>query len=120
MSKPNKRRVRMDQFKSQIADAVLADDRLVEIAVSDSESVWIKIPLMLADDDDFPQRLREAEDGAALALVILSGHPDVSAEEQWATWTAAGYDEIDLATLFGTENQAAQERLKNFRYAAGR
>ena len=116
MGEPARRVIRMDEFKRQIAEAVLTDDHLVEVEAAPGKSVWIKIPLNLDDDDDYPQRLRAAKGGEDLALVILSGHPDRTAQQQWEEWTSAGLTAGDLAVVFGTESQAAQERLGNFRY----
>lgn len=111
-----RRVVRMDEFRKQIDEAVIGADHLVEVEAAPGKSVWIKIPLNLAEDDDYPARLQAASTGKDLALVILSGRPGVTAQEQWETWSDAGWDENDLAVVFGTENKAAQERLGNFRY----
>ncbi|MFJ2518651.1 hypothetical protein ACIOWF_06735 [Cellulosimicrobium cellulans] len=120
MGKPNRRRVRMAQFKQQVAEHVLPEDQLVPVDVEvgdDVRTVWIKVGLNLTADDDFTEQVKEAKDADALALVVLGGHPEHDAEEQLATWKAAGYTVDDLAMLFGTESRAAQERLGNFRYA---
>ena len=116
MAKQPRRVVRMDQFKEQIAEAVLPPNHLLEVEAAPGKSVWIKIPLNLDEDDDYPARIQAAANGKDLALVLLSGHPDLTAQEQWDTWTSAGFNENDLAVVFGTENRAAQERLGNFRY----
>lgn len=120
MGKPNRRRVRMTQFKQQVAEHVLPEDQLIPVDVEigdDVQTVWIKVGLALTADDDFAERVKAAKTTEELALVILGGHPEHDADEQLATWKAAGYTVDDLAMLFGTESRAAQERLGNFRYA---
>ncbi|MGM7422789.1 hypothetical protein [Cellulosimicrobium sp. CpK407] len=120
MGKPNRRRVRMSQFKQQVAEHVLPEDQLVPVDVEvdgEDRTVWIKVGLALTGDDDFGEQVKAAKNADELALVVLGGHPEHDAEEQLATWKAAGYSTDDLAMLFGTESRAAQERLGNFRYA---
>lgn len=114
------RTVRMDQLKKQYADRVIGEGSLVRVEISAGEYVWIKLPIMLAEDDDFPDRLRAAgvaQDSEELALVVLSGHPDHTAEEQWEKWKASGFDASDLALAFKSELDAAQDRQSDFRYA---
>lgn len=115
MSKPNKRRVRMDQFKAQLAEQVLPENRLVEVDLGNGSVVHMKLPIMLDEGDDFMERLAAAPDGEAVALVVLSGSL-VPAEEQWAAWQAAGYDSTDLSEVFQAETSAARERWDAFRY----
>lgn len=120
MGKPNRRRVRMQQFKQQVAEHVLPEDQLIPVDVEvdgEDRTVWLKVGLALTADDDFGEQVKAAKDADELALVVLGGHPEHDAEEQLATWKAAGYTVDDLAMLFGTESRAAQERLGNFRYA---
>lgn len=117
MSKPNKRRVRMDKFLEQVNEQVLPADALVPIDVAKDVAVWIKIPLVPTEDDDYMERVQAATGDEELALIVLGEHPDHTAEEQWETWQAAGYTAKDLALVFGTESAAARERLGNFRYA---
>lgn len=115
MSKPNRRRVRMDQFKRQMAEQVLPDDSLVQVELDEVRSVQIKIPVMLDEDDDFPARIEAAESLEEMALVLLSGG-STPAEEQWETWKAAGYDAVDLMKVYATERAGAEERMRQFRY----
>lgn len=115
MSKPNKRRVRMDQFKAQITEQVLPEDRLVPVDLGPDTVVTIKLPIMLDEDDPYIEQMQAATTAEEIALVILSGS-DVPAEEQWQTWQFAGYDGTDLMELFSAERAAAEDRLKAFRY----
>lgn len=117
MSKPNKRRVRMDQFLAQVTEQVLPTDALIPIDVAHDETVWIKVPLSAVEGDEYMDAVRAAKGDEELALVVLGEHPDHTAEEQWETWQAAGYTAEQLAMVFATETSAARERLGNFRYA---
>lgn len=115
MSQPNKRRVRMDQFKAQIADRVLPDDYLVPVDLPDDKTVYIKIPVALPEGDDFLDRLSAANNEEEVCLTILSG-ATIPAEDQWETWKTAGYTGTDLIKVFTAERLAAEDRLKAFRY----
>jgi len=115
MSKPNKRRIRMDQFKAQITEQVLPDDALIPVELSEDVTVYIKIPILLDEEDDFLERLQACTTQKDVALVILSGG-DADPEEQWKQWQLAGYDGVDLVKLFNSERAAAEDRLKAFRY----
>lgn len=122
MSRKNTRRkVRMDQFKRQVAEEVIGPDSLVDIEIGKGEIVRIKVPVGLDEHDDYQEKIQEAmkeeEYGEAVALVVLGQDPDRSAEDQWAAYQAAGYDSGDLALVFQSETIAASERLKAFRYA---
>ena len=113
------RKVNAVAFAAQMAEAVIAIDNLVEVPVDRAEtaSVWIKVPFNLGDDDDYAKRLQAAaSDSEAVALEALGHHPTLTADEQWATWTAAGHDAKLLVNILGSETQEAQERAKNFRY----
>lgn len=114
-----RRAVRMDRFKNQLAENVLGPDGLIELEVADGEKVSIRLPLLLNEGDDYAERIEAASQngGEAIALVLLGGHPDRSAEEQWDTWTGAGYTADDLAIAYHVEMADARERLGKFRYS---
>lgn len=116
MTSPNRRRVRMQQFKEQVGEAVLPEGNLIEVDLPTGETVHVKIPIPFTSDDDFITRLQAAEGARESCLVVLGEHPEHDAEEQWAKWEAAGYTEEDLAMLLKAETAAANERLEAFRY----
>jgi len=121
MAKAKQRRapVRMDRFKKQFADEVIGEGSLVPVEIGDGEVVKIKLPIMLDEDDEYQDVLREAFDSGEaeqVSLAVLGGDPDRSAEEQWEAWKAAGYDSSDLAAVYRAELSAAQDRLNDFRY----
>ena len=109
MSKPNGRRVRMSQFQSQIAEAVLPPDGTVVIELDDDTSVTIRIPLTTSPDDEYVESIKGATTNEEMALIVLG-------PEQWETWKNAGLDAEALAQVFTTEGAAARERLRDFRY----
>lgn len=116
MSKPNQRRVRMEQFKQQITEQVLPEDGMVPIDLDDTTTVYIKVPVALAEGDDFLERMQAASSEEDVAIVILSGYDGATAEQQWETWQAAGYTGSDLIKLFTAERAAAEDRFRAFRY----
>ncbi len=116
MSKPNRRKVRMEQFRQQWSEQVLPADRLREVELDDDTSVFVKIPVLLKEDDPFPQQMQEASTEEEVCLVVLSGHPERSAQEQWEMWQAAGYDAADLMALFQSLRAEADEAAQRFRY----
>ena len=115
MSKPNKRRVKMDQFRAQLAEQVLPDDNWIPVELSDGSEVTVKIPVALSEGDPFMDDFKDATTEEELALVILSGGVR-PAGEQWEAWKAAGYTGADLLKLWRSETDAANERLGAFRY----
>lgn len=118
-SKNNRRRrVRMDRFKAQLAEAVIGEDSLLEVEVGEDEAVVMRLPVLLPEGDDYQERVANAagDSGRAAALLILGYHPTRSAEEQLDVWESAGYTTDDLAAVFGAETNAARERLGNFRF----
>lgn len=115
MPKPNKRRVKMEQFKAQIAEQVLPDDNLIPVELPDGSEIMVKIPVALGEDDSFMDDFQAASTEEELALVILSGGVR-PAGEQWEAWKAAGYTGADLLKLWRVETDAANERLAAFRY----
>jgi len=116
MTSPNRRRVRMEQFKEQVTETVLPEGNLIEVELPDGTSVFVKIPIPFTADDEFIKRLQDAEGSRESCLIVLGEHPEHDAEEQWAKWEAAGYTEEDLAMLLKAETAAANERLEAFRY----
>ena len=116
MSKPNQRRVRMQQFQHQIAEQVLPENNLIPVDLDDDTTVYLKIPVVLPEGDDFLEELQAAKTEEQVALVVLAGYDGATAQEQWDTWRAAGYSGTDLMKVFATERAAAEDRLKAFRY----
>jgi hypothetical protein len=121
MAKTKQRRapVRMDRFKKQFTEEVIAEGSLEPIEIGEDQQVWIKLPILLDEDDNYQEQLREAyesDDEDAVPLVVLGQHPDHDPAEQWAAWKSAGYDATDLASILRVQTNAAQERLNDFRY----
>jgi hypothetical protein len=120
------RTVRLDKFRQQIAESVIGNDNLVrvEFGPEDRDFINILIPDMLGQEETkgFNDRLEEARESddaeRNIALLILSGGPEDSAEEQLERWTAAGNDIAELAIIWGVERRRVSEALGNFRYRA--
>lgn len=113
----NRRRVRMDKFKAQIADQVIGEDSLVELETGKGEYVTIYIPIDPEEAEAHGKQLQASgADTEAGALVIFSHNPDVSAEDQLAQWKAAGLTMKDLLLAYQAETVDARERLGKFRY----
>lgn len=116
------RTVRLDKFRKQIAENVIGEDNLVRIEFGGGpeDYVTIKLPIMLPEDDDFMDRIAAASNSddrdLDFSLVVLSGHPTRTAEEQVDIWLEAGNTYSELANVYAVEARAAQERLGNFRY----
>lgn len=119
MSKPNKRRIKMADFKAQVAEQVISPNGLIEVDLDDHGSIFLRVPLLPTDtdEDDFVQRMSSAVGTRDLALVALGEYDGTDAGEQWDKWEAAGYGEADFMILLRTETEAARERLGKFRYA---
>lgn len=113
-----RRRVRMDRFKAQVAEHVISPDNLIELEIGEDQFVTIKLPILLAEGDDFVARIEAAqhEGGEAIALVILGQSDERTAEEQLKMWLDAGNTVEDLATVFSAETADARDRLGKFRF----
>lgn len=121
-----RRTVRVDKFRQQIAESVIGNDNLVrvEFGSEDRDFINMLIPDMLGQEEtkDFNDRLEEARESddpeRNIALLILSGDPEDSAEEQLERWIVAGNDIAELAIIWGVERRRVSEALGNFRYRA--
>lgn len=116
---PTDRKVRMDEFKKQVAEKVLPPDGTVAVEIGKDTTVHLFLPLFLTGQDmeDFQIKTREATAGLERAKMIFSADRGKTPEKQWEEWVKAGYNDEDLALLFGAELQAARERLGEFRYS---
>ena len=116
------RTVRLEKFRKQIAESVIGPEGLVRIEFGGGEEdyVTVKIPVMLSEGDDFPERLNAATNSddpdREIALVILSGNPELSAESLLDRWLNTGLSIKELATIYGAERRRVEEALGNFRY----
>ena len=111
-----RRRVRLDRYKEQIAENVIGPDGLLELELSESDSVKVKLPILLDEGDDYTKRLAEAADEEERALIVFGFNPERSAEEQLAAYLAAGGTYRDLAVILQAETATAQEALGKLRY----
>lgn len=113
----NRRRVRMDKFKAQLAEEVIGEDSLVELEIAKGEYVTIYIPVDPEKAAEFGKELQGiGSDSEAGALLVLGNNPTVTAAEQFEKWQAAGFDVRDLLLAYSAEAQSARERLGKFRY----
>ena len=115
MSQVRHRKVNAVAFSAQLTEHVIAPDSLAEVFVDRAEtaSVWVKVPF---NPDDYMRKIAAGNSGEDVALEMLAHCPGVSAEEQWATWRAAGHDAKLLINIVGNLRQEAEEKAKNFRY----
>lgn len=118
MAKIKHRKVNAVAFGEQLAEMVIAPDSLAQVFVdrAETESIWVKVPFNLDEDDDYVRRISGMSTGKEMALEMLGHHPSLTAEEQWATWEAAGHDAKLLINIVGNLRQEAEDRQKNFRY----
>ncbi len=109
MSKPNGRRVKLAQFKQQLAEAVLPPDGKVVVEIDDAGStIEFVVPLHMDPDDEYVKEIQATDDEDALAKVVLG--------DQLDRWLATGSTAKDFALLFAEEARAAAERMTDFRY----
>lgn len=111
MSKPNKRRVRLSEFRAQLAEAVLPADGMVTVELDDEgeNTISFQVPLNLDAEDEYAAAIQASDGPDDLMRVVLG-------DEQGAAWLAAGGTSTDFAVLFGEESQSAAERMRDFRY----
>lgn len=114
MSKKHTRKVRLSQFRDQVAEAVLPPDGHIEVEVADGVTLSIRIPISINDSDDdelgsYLASIRAAETDHELAKILLS-------EQDLEIWHEHGGTDTELAAIFASETQGARERLGKFRY----
>jgi len=109
------RPIRFDQFKKQVAEAGV--ENLQKIEMSADEAVYIRLGngIYADDQEEFEERLREAESNEETALIVLDYYPGATAEEQWDTFTRLGGTADDLALLFANATREQAERLGKIR-----
>lgn len=118
MARTKHRKVNAVAFGEQLAEMVIAPDSLAEVFVdrAETQSVWVKVPFNLDEDDDYVRKIAGMSSSEEIVLEMLAHHPSLTAEEQWATWKAAGHDAKLLINIVGNLRQEAEDRQKNFRY----
>lgn len=117
MSSSKRRRIRVDQFKKQLAENVIGADGLIELEIGQGHFVTIYIPLGSEEREALAEALKSAgDDHRAGALVVLDHNPARSADEQLEAWESAGLTVEDLMRIYQVETQDALERLGKFRY----
>lgn len=111
MSKPNGRRVRISQYRQQVAEAVLPPDGTVAVELDDEgqDVITFRVPLNLDEDDEYLAAIRATKTPKDISVLVLG-------EEQRARYLAAGGTDDEFATLFAQETSAAKERMRDFRY----
>lgn len=111
MSKPNGRRIRISQYRQQVAEAVLPPDGMITIDLDDegTEQVSFRVPVNLDDDDEFVLSVRAAKTPEDITRLVLG-------DEQRDRYIAAGGDDQEFSILFASETAGARERMRDFRY----
>jgi|GEM_PF-3951809 len=114
---PKIRSVRFDQFKKQLAEVDV--DSLQRVELSAEAAVYIRLGLNLGGDDgefrDFMGGIEAADDAEQIAMLVLGYYPDASADEQWATFEAAGGEAHELVALWGASTAARRDELGKLR-----
>lgn len=110
-------RVRMDRVMAQIDDALgLDEDGYLEVELRVDNQIttaWMRLPVADEDAADvLTDELADAPTSRDKAIVLLSGRPDVTGEEQLDLFELAGYRPRDIVALFMVEGRKARERLE--------
>ncbi|WNM27554.1 hypothetical protein RN607_00710 [Demequina capsici] len=109
--------IRFNQFRKQLADQGIDD--LEEIILDDDTSIFIRLGINLAGDeddfDDFMAGVRAAEEKEELCKIILGFYEHKSADEQYKIYTDFGGKPHELVALWGTATAARQEALGKLR-----
>jgi hypothetical protein len=116
------RHVKGAEFLRQLADHIgLVDGYLAVDLEADGQPAIGWVYLAIQDDEwpAFRDRLQAAETPRDVALVILDGRDDATAEDQLLLFLCNGFTEVDIASLFWSERRAALDRISAFRYRAG-
>ena len=122
-----RRRINIVAFERQLAEAVIGPDSLVELEINASDSIWVKIPINLDDDDEYMREVMAQTSSEEMCLRMLALKPGMDADadaderarvarEQLDAWLATGRKPKDLVVVFMSELNATEERAKNFRY----
>lgn len=101
MGKPNKRRYKMSEVKSQFVEAVGGED--VEFELDNGEVLTFPHPLFAPDE--WSTRVDEAESNRDKAHAILG-------DEQYDKFVAAGHADADIGLMFLAVQQDMQGSVK--------
>lgn len=101
MSKPNKKRYRLSEVKTQMAEAVGGND--VEFETDNGDVLTFPHPLFT--DEEWDERVDGAETAHDKAVAILG-------EEQYKKYTAAGHKDGDIGLLMLRVQQDMQDQIK--------
>ncbi len=101
MSKPNKKRYKLSEVKTQMAEAVGGDD--VEFETDNGDVLTFPHPLFT--EDEWDQRVDGADNAHDKAVAILG-------EEQYEKYAAAGHKDNDIVLLMMRVQMDMQDQIK--------
>lgn len=117
MAKKNggNRVIRLDQFNEQLEETGISNFQ--EVMLSKDHSIWVRLGNSIDREDakEFADRMADATTSEEIALVVLDYREDVTAEEQWEAFKAAGGTADRLAMIYRSATTEQQERLGNLR-----
>lgn len=109
MGKPNGRRVRLEQFRQQLEEAVLPPDGVVKVDLPGGGQVQFRVPLNAEPGDEYVAAIQATQDEDDLLTVVLG-------QDGADRWLSSGATASEFAVLFAVESRGASERLRDFRY----
>lgn len=111
------RPIRFDQFNEQLEEAGI--ENLQEVQLNKEDSIWIRLGNSIDQEDteDFEQRLAEAEDSEAAAVVVLDYYPPTSDPDEYEPGER-GRKQFDLFQELGGEKATADRLMTLFANAS--
>jgi len=116
------RKINIAEFEKQIAENVIGDDSVVELAVNHEDSISIRVPINIKDGTESPyeemvEQIKMAgSDWRAAALAVIAERPGMSREDQLELWESTGRTPGFLLQVWKQQTGEAAERFENFRY----
>lgn len=107
--------IRFDQFNKQIEEAGV--EHLQEIEMSADESIFIRLGngIDQDDQDEFEQRMEDAEDSEEVARIVLDYYPGKTSDEQWEIYTRLGGTADRLGIIYAAATNDQMQRMGKIR-----
>ena len=116
------RKINVSEYEKQLAENVIGDDSIVELAVNHQDTIAIRVPINIKDGDgsayeEMVEQIRRAgSDWRAAALAVLADRPGQSREDQLELWESTGRTPAFLVHLWKQQTDETAEKFANFRF----
>lgn len=111
MAKNLNKPIRYDEFSKQLDEVGISN--MQEVKLSETASIWMRLGngIDAPDQEEFLERINNAEGTRETAIIVLDYHPGTTGEEQLAVFEQYGGTPDRLAALWAAATRDQAERL---------